>query len=251
MSTDESRRGTRGRDTGRPAATGAHPAGGTTEHREVVHERVHEDGRSYDDGYRDGLHEGSRTATREHDHDERDSDRVEDERHSKFGGFNWGADFFGWLVAIGVTALVASIVGAIAAAVESSLSVTQNEAERSAGSIGIATGIALLVVLMIGYFAGGYVAGRMSRYDGGRQGIGVWLIGIIITIIVAIVGAIAGSQYNILDRVNLPSLPIPTDTATAGGLIALAAVVVGTLLAAFLGGKTGQRYHSKIDRYEG
>ncbi|MEJ7744895.1 MAG: hypothetical protein WKF73_21580 [Nocardioidaceae bacterium] len=45
-----------------------------------------------------------------------------------------------------------------------------------------------------------------------------------------------------------PNLPIPTDTLTSGGLIALAAVLAGTLLAAFVGGKVGQRYHSKIDR---
>jgi hypothetical protein len=32
-------------------------------------------------------------------------------------------------------------------------------------------------------------------------------------------------------------------------VIALIAVVVGTLLAAMAGGKAGQRYHNKIDRY--
>jgi uncharacterized integral membrane protein len=35
---------------------------------------------------------------------------------------------------------------------------------------------------------------------------------------------------------------------TVGGIILLVAVVVGTLLAAMLGGKAGQRYHTKIDR---
>ena len=41
---------------------------------------------------------------------------------------------------------------------------------------------------------------------------------------------------------------MPTDAATTGGLIALAAVVLGTLLAAFVGGKVGNRYHRKVDR---
>jgi len=31
----------------------------------------------------------------------------------------------------------------------------------------------------------------------------------------------------------------------------LAAVLIATLLAAYLGGKTGQRYHRKIDRITG
>jgi len=68
---------------------------------------------------------------------------------------------------------------------------------------------------------------------------------------VVLVGVIFDNQYDIFRRVDLPSLPIPTDTATAGGLITLAAVIVGTLLAAFVGGKAGQRYHRKIDRFAG
>ncbi|CAN5431420.1 hypothetical protein BH18ACT8_BH18ACT8_11240 [soil metagenome] len=176
---------------------------------------------------------------------------LESRRQEEYGGINPGAAFFGWLVAIGLTILLAGIFGAIAAAVGSNTNITQTEAERSAGTIGIATAIALLVVLMIGYYAGGYVAGRMSRFDGGRQGVGVWLIGVIVTIIVVLVGVIFDNQYDIFRRVDLPSLPIPTDAATAGGLITLAAVIVGTLLAAFVGGKAGQRYHRKIDRFAG
>ena len=205
----------------------------------ALDDRGHSDRDSKRGERREQGHEENRGATRSH----------EDERRSKYGGFNWGADFFGWLIAIAITILLSSIVAAIAAAIGSTLSVTQSEAQRAAGSIGIGTGIALLLVLMVGYYAGGYVAGRMSRYDGGRQGIGVWLIGLIITILAAIAGAMFGSQYNILTRVDLPTLPIPTDTATLGGLIALAAVLLGTLVAAFLGGKVGQRYHNKVDRY--
>jgi amino acid transporter len=175
-------------------------------------------------------------------------DRLEQARRDEFGGINWGSAFFGWLVAIALTVLLTGIVGAIAAAVGSENDFTQYQAERSAGTIGIVTAITLLVILMIGYFAGGYVAGRMSRFDGGRQGVAVWVIGLVITIIVAVIGLIAGDQYDIFARVNLPSVPIPTDEASTGGLITLIAVILATLLAAFLGGKTGQRYHRKVDR---
>ena len=175
-------------------------------------------------------------------------DRLQQARRDEFGGINWGAAFFGWLVAIAMTILLTGIFGAIAAAIGSENDFTQYQAERSAGTIGIVTAIALLAILMIGYFAGGYVAGRMSRFDGGRQGAAVWIVGLIITIIVAVLGVIFGDQYDIFARVNLPTLPIPTDEATAGALITLAAVIIATLLAAYLGGKTGQRYHSKVDR---
>lgn len=179
--------------------------------------------------------------------DERE-DRLEAVRRDQFGGIHWGAACLGWLVAIALTILLTGIFGAIAAAVGSSTAVTQTEAERSAGTIGLATAIALLVILMIGYYTGGYVAGRMSRFDGGRQGAAVWAIGLLVTLVVVIVGVIFGNQYDIFARVDLPSLPIPTDQATLGGLITLAAVILATLLTAYLGGKVGQRYHHKIDR---
>ncbi|MEJ7707406.1 MAG: hypothetical protein WKF82_09115 [Nocardioidaceae bacterium] len=172
----------------------------------------------------------------------------DDLRRDEYGGFNWGAAFFGWLVAVALTVLLASIAGAIALGVGRSLNFTQSEAERQAGNVGIGTAIGLLVVLMIAYFFGGYVAGRMSRYDGGRQGFGVWLIAIIASALAVLLGLLFGAEYNIFQRVDLPNIPIPTDKLTSGGLITLAAVLVGTLLAAYLGGKAGQRYHSKIDR---
>jgi hypothetical protein len=65
---------------------------------------------------------------------------------------------------------------------------------------------------------------------------------------VGVLGAVFGQQYNVFDRVDLASLPVPTDSLSAGGVLALLVVLVGTLLAAMLGGKAGQRYHTKIDR---
>ncbi len=166
----------------------------------------------------------------------------------RYGGFTFSAAFFGWLVAIALSVLLAGIVGAGATAAGTTLDVTQNQAEEQARTLGLAGAIALLVILMIGYFAGGYVAGRMSRFDGGRQGLGVWILGLLVTILVAVLGAIFGTQYDVFQRANLPAVPIPTNTLTVGGVITLVAVVLGTLLASMVGGKAGQRYHAKIDR---
>jgi len=35
---------------------------------------------------------------------------------------------------------------------------------------------------------------------------------------------------------------------TTGGVIALVAIVLGTIVAAIAGGKVGERYHKKVDR---
>ena len=168
--------------------------------------------------------------------------------HERFGGINWGAAFFGWLVAVAVTVLLTSIIGAVVAAVSDSTNVTQTEAQRQAGTIGLAAAITLIVVLALAYYTGGYVAGRMSRFDGGKQGLASWLVGLFVTILAIVIGWIAGDQYNVLDRVNLPRIPIPTDQVSGAGLLVAVAVVVLTILTAILGGKVGTRYHLRVDR---
>ena len=165
---------------------------------------------------------------------------VRERQRERFGGFSWGSDFFGFLCAAGLTGILAGIVSGAGAAT--------GLTKESAETIGIGGAIALLVVLAIAYFCGGYVAGRMARFDGARQGIGVWLWGIIIAVVVAIVAAIFGSKYNVLDQLNLPRIPIDQGTLTTGGLIALAAFLIATLGAAIVGGKVGERFHRKVDR---
>ena len=169
--------------------------------------------------------------------------------HERYGGVNTGAAFFGWLVAVAMTILLTGIIGAIAAAVSREADVTQNDAERSANTIGLVAAIVLIAVLALAYYLGGYVAGRMSRFDGARQGLAVWVIGLVITLIAVAIGWIFGDQYNVLDRVDLPRIPIPTDEASSGGIIAGLVVLAVTALAAMTGGKVGRRYHTKVDRH--
>jgi len=176
--------------------------------------------------------------------------RVYDEEaaRDRFGGANVGAAFFGWLVAVGMTALLTGIAAVIATAVGYSNNVTQTDAERAAGTVTLVAAIVLLAILLIAYYSGGYVAGRMSRFDGARQGLMVWLIGLLVTLLAVALGWFAGDQYNLLDRVDVPRIPIPNDDITLGGIITAVAVLVGTLLAAMFGGTVGRRYHSRVDR---
>jgi hypothetical protein len=165
----------------------------------------------------------------------------------EFGGFSWLSTLAGWLSAAGLTAILTGILSGAGAALapnEVGNDVSGSEAE----TIGLAGGIGLLIVLAIGYFFGGYVAGRMARFDGARQGVGVWLWGIIIALVVAGLALIGGSEFNVLDSLNLPRLPVDSGTLSTGGIIALVASLVVTLGAAILGGKTGERFHKKVDR---
>jgi hypothetical protein len=165
-------------------------------------------------------------------------------QRDEFGGVNWGASFFGWLVAVGIAALLTSILVAAGAAI----GLTESDVTNSADEITLGGGIALFVVLMLAYYTGGYVAGRMSRFDGARQGLATWAIGLILTVALALAAVIFGSEYNVLERLNLPSVPVGDETLATGGIIALAAIVVGTVVAAMAGGKVGERYHRRVDR---
>jgi hypothetical protein len=165
-------------------------------------------------------------------------------QRDEFGGVNWGASFFGWLVAVGVAALLVSILVAAGAAV----GLTESDVTNAADEITLGGAIALIAVLMIAYYTGGYVAGRMSRFDGGRQGLATWAIGLIVTVALALAAVILGDEYNVLEQLNLPSLPVGDETLATGGAIALAAIAVGSAIAAMAGGKVGERYHRRVDR---
>ena len=176
-----------------------------------------------------------------------DAESRRDRQKDEFGGFSCLSTLAGWLSAAGLTAILTGILSAAGAAL--ALNQVGNKVSGSeAQTIGVAGGIALLVVLAIGYFFGGYVAGRMARFDGARQGVGVWLWGILIAAAVAALAAVGGSKYNVLDALNLPRLPVNSGTLTTGGLIALIASLAVTLGAAILGGKAGERFHRKVDR---
>jgi hypothetical protein len=168
-------------------------------------------------------------------------------QREEFGGLSWGSIFFGWLVAIGL----AAILTAILAGAGTALGITRlsgGEARDSAETIGLAGGILMLAVLLASYFAGGYVAGRLARFDGSRQGLGVWGLGLLLTLAFAAFAAIAGSEWNVFERLDLPRVPVDEGTLTTGGAVTLAAIVLGTLLAAVVGGKAGERFHRRIDR---
>jgi MFS family permease len=172
-----------------------------------------------------------------------------DAQRSRYGGIKWGAAFFGWLSANGLAVLLVALLSAAGVAIGLTQGVpSTDEAAQQADTIGVVGGIVLLVILFLAYLAGGYVAGRMARFDGTRQGVAVWVIGLLVVLALAALGLVFGAQFNVLQQLNLPRIPIDEGTATTGGLIALAAVLLVTLLGAVLGGKLGDHYHRKVDR---
>lgn len=169
----------------------------------------------------------------------------------EFGGMKFGAGFFGWLAATGMAVLLTAIAAGVATAVGVNKNVQLGNATsgalQTAGALG---GIVLLVIVLIAYFCGGYVAGRMARFSGLKQGVAVWLWAVIFTIVVAVIGFIAGSQSGVVAqaRTSLTTLGVDTSKVTTAGIVAAVAVLVVALVGATLGGLAGMRFHRRVDR---
>jgi hypothetical protein len=178
--------------------------------------------------------------------------RVLSRERDEFGGVKVGSAFFGWLAATGMAVLLTALVAAAGAAVGVTTGSVADAASVQGAdvkTVGLVGGIALLVILFIAYYCGGYVAGRMARFDGWKQGLAVWLWAVVIAIIVAVIAWIAGSKYDVLSQVNVfPRIPVGSGDLTTGGIIALVAVALASLIGALLGGVSGMHFHRKVDR---
>ena len=176
-----------------------------------------------------------------------DDGNSQDRQRELFGGLNWGAGFFGWLVAAGLVVVLSSLVGGVVAALGMTDEVLSADAEGGTAVPAIATAATLCGELLVAYYAGGYVAGRMSRFDGGKQGVAVWLIGVLFGGVGVGLGLLADARYGIVDQVRLPTLPLPTGVAPLSGVVTAFAALLALMLAAVVGGKVGCRYHRKVD----
>ncbi|HET7140365.1 MAG TPA: hypothetical protein VFI36_09415 [Arthrobacter sp.] len=170
----------------------------------------------------------------------------------QFGGIKVGSAFFGWLTATGMSVLLTAFVAAAGTAVGLVNNTTVNDALHQVttnGAAGLAGIIVLLVILFLSYYSGGYVAGRMARFNGARQGFMVWIWALIAAVVVALLGLIAGQKFNVLANLNsFPRIPVNEGDLTMTSIITAVVVAVIALVGAVLGGLSGMRFHRKVDR---
>lgn len=169
-------------------------------------------------------------------------DRVALAEDAGFGRASLGSVVAGTLVAYGAFMVLLAIAGGIAAAV----GVNTDLGSRDLHSLGIGGGIAVAVVLFVSYLFGGYVAGRMARRSGILNGLLVFVFGLIVA--AAVGGAVAGlgGTDNVVNGVRNVGLPTSASQwrgiGMFAGLVSLAAMLLGSLL----GGRMGERWHSKL-----
>jgi hypothetical protein len=180
--------------------------------------------------------------------------RAERERAlaDRFGGFYWGSDFIGFVVASFFTLIFFGIVGAIVGTVGYQIGAhvpkIGGKIAGETAKLGAAGLIAGLIALFLAYLIGGYSAGRMARFDGVKNGIGVVIWTIIVAIILAIVGAIVGNKFNVANQLHLN---ISRTDLTTGGVISIVVSLIIMIIASIIGGVMGTNYHRDIDRQAG
>src|SRR5918992_781420 len=168
------------------------------------------------------------------------TEEREDRLRHMYGGVDWLASFLGLVFAI----VLGAVFSAVAGLVLVPFGITPT---LSGGQIGasVITGLALFgVLIFLTFFFGGYVAGRLARFDGGRNGAMVLVWMFIVVLILALAAALfsgflpAGMAQGIANLVG----------AGVVGLVTAVAALLIALLGGSLGGRMGSRYHTEIDR---
>jgi hypothetical protein len=174
----------------------------------------------------------------------------EDRLRDMYGGVDWLASFLGFVFVLVAGAIFSAVAAVVLAPLGFSLNLT--------GPLGAAviTGLVLLgVLIFLTYFFGGYVAGRLARFDGGRNGamLLVWtlLTGLLLLLAAGVFSgflpggaadAIGGSMDMVLSALDGIS------QAGIVGIVVVAGALLLALLGGLLGGRLGSRYHAEIDR---
>jgi hypothetical protein len=174
----------------------------------------------------------------------------EDRLRDMYGGVDWLASFLGFVFALVAGAIFSAVVGVVLAPLGFSPNLT--------GSLGAAviTGLVLLgVLIFLTYFFGGYVAGRLARFDGGRNGamLLVWtlLTGLLLVLAAGVFSGFLPDGATAAIGSTMNGVLSALDSLSQAGVVGIVVVVAALLLAligGFLGGRLGSRYHAEIDR---
>ena len=174
----------------------------------------------------------------------------EDRLRDMYGGVDWLASFLGFVFAL----LAGAIFSAVATVVIAPLGFSLNLTDPLGAAV--ITGLVLLgVLIFLTYFFGGYVAGRLARFDGGRNGamLLVWtfLTGLLLLLAAGVFsgflpGGAASAIGGFMDAIS-SALGSLSQAGIVGIVVVVAAFLIA-LLGGLLGGRLGSRYHAEIDR---
>src|SRR5829696_9304663 len=180
------------------------------------------------------------------------AEEREDRLRDMYGGVDWLASFLGFIFAL----VAGSFFSLVAGLVLAPLGVSMDLAGAEIGPAAITALVLVAILVFLTYFFGGYVAGRLARFDGGRNGAMLLLWTGVTVLVLALVNAVLSGFLpegisegidNLIQNNLLSTIGGLSGLGIAGVLIFVGALLVA-LLGGFLGGRLGSRYHAEIDR---
>jgi len=165
---------------------------------------------------------------------------------SRFGRGDIVASLLGMLTALGTMVFLGALFAAGAANVELQLNLLTDGALNEVEIVGA---IAAAAVIFVSFLLGGIAAGRISRYDGGLNGMGAALWFLLLLAVFAALGAWVGDEYNAFAAADLPNwvAQIDVDDVTGAAIVMSIVSVVLMFLGGYLGGRIGESYHRRVD----
>lgn len=167
--------------------------------------------------------------------------------YERYGKPDLLASVVGMLAGLGTLVFLGALIAAGAGAIDYQLNLINDEGTLDESSvIGL---IVAVFVVFASFVVGGFAAGRMSRYNGGVNGLGAGLWLILLVAVFAALGAWVGAEYNAFTQLDLPNwfAQMDVDDVTATAFVASAVLVVATLVGGYIGGRLGETYHTRVD----
>ena len=163
-------------------------------------------------------------------------------RHRRGVGFSSAGTFGGALAAIGMLALIAGILTAVGAAIGVHADFTDTE-WRAIGWGGVA---ALAVALFLSFLMGGYIAGRMALGSGVRNGLLVFVTGLVVFGVAGLLTWALAGQDSIVQALRDADVPTTGSIWTDIGIGAAIAGGLAMLFGSLLGGMSGARWRPPL-----
>jgi hypothetical protein len=165
----------------------------------------------------------------------------------RFGGADLVAGILGMFAALGTLVFLGALLAAGAGEIPYQLN--QIDLDGNLQEVEVVGALVAIAVVFVSFFVGGWAAGRMARYDGGINGVGVALWFILLVAIFGLLGSWFGAEYNAFSGANLPDwfAQIGADDLTLKAVAGAAAGIAAAVLGGGIGGMLGEQYHRRID----
>lgn len=165
----------------------------------------------------------------------------------RYGGGDIPATIGGLLAAIGTLVMLAALISAGAGNI--AYQVDTIDIDGNVIEFSLAGAITAIVVTFVAFFVGGWVAARMARFDGRKNGLIVALWMLTLVVVFGALGIWAGAEYNVFAQIDMPDWVSTWDNEEVVTAAALAASAAALAMfgGAYLGGAVGENYNVKTN----